>query len=149
MGKKYTNQYTGSEESYTRRKDRMAEKNKHTKKNGSNYHPGAALAHAAAEKINEQERVKLPNWLNVCLFLLFAALIVVLILRLTVFKDNMTVSYLSSLLLGLACGAVFYVRRFFHKKKKGAGYAILTVVLAVVCVVYVGMGLLGLVGLLG
>lgn len=147
MGKKYTNQYTSNEETYTRRKERMTEKNQHSKKNGSNYHPGATLAHAAAEKINQQERVKLPTWLKISLGALFAVLIVVLILRLTVFKDNLTVSYISSLLLGLACGAIFYVRRFFHTKKKGAGYGIISLILAIVCVLYVGMGLLGLFGL--
>ncbi|NLU23927.1 MAG: hypothetical protein GXW99_04230 [Clostridiales bacterium] len=149
MGKKYTNHYTGTEETYTRRKEKMAQKNQHAKKNGSNYHPGAELAKAAAEKINKQERVQLPFWLKTILIILFTALLVTLVLRLTSFKDSMTMSYISSLMLGVACGALFYIRKYYHKEKKGASYGIITLILAVVCVVYTAMGLLGLFGILG
>ena len=102
-----------------------------------------------AEEAKQQERVKLPMWLNITLIALFAAIAVTLILRFTVYKDNLLVNYISSLLLGVTCLVLFYTRRFKHTKKTGAMYSLVTVLLTVMGVVYTGMGLLGILTMFG
>ena len=127
-------------------------KNNHSKKKNSNYSgytAGTYMAGKLAEKARQQERVKLPMWLNITLIALFAAIAVTLILRFTVYKDNLLVNYISSLLLGVTCLVLFYPRRFKHTKKTGAMYSIVTVLLTVMGVVYTGMGLLGILTMFG
>ena len=127
-------------------------KNNHSKKKNSNYGgytAGPYMAGKPAEKAQQQERVKLPMWLNITLIALFAAIAVTLILRVTVYKDNLLVNYISSLLLGITCLVLFYTRRFKHTKKTGAMYSIVTVLLTVMGVVYTGMGLLGILTMFG
>ena len=143
------NQYANQEEA--RRKARgNPNKNVHQKKN-SNYagYAGNPVTQKIIEKANQQERVKLPTWLNIWLAVLFAAIIVVLILRLAVYKDSILLSSLSSLLLGIACLSLFYIRRFKHTKKESAVYKIITVVLTVCGVIYTFMGAVGLLSLAG
>ena len=106
------------------------------------------MAQKVVEKVNKQERVKLPKWLNITLITLFAAIIITLILRLTVYQDSAFLTHLSSLLLGLACGALFYIRKYKHTQKTSALYSIITIVLVVMCVLYVTFGTLGLLGFL-
>ena len=127
-------------------------KNNHSKKKNSNYGgytAGTYMAGKLAEKAKQQERVKLPMWLNITLIALFAAIAVTLILRFTVYKDNLLVNYISSLLLGVTCLVLFYTRRFKHTKKTGAMYSIVTVLLTVMGVVYTSMGLLGILTMFG
>ena len=127
-------------------------KNNHSKKKNSNYGgytAGTYMAGKLPEKAKQQERVKLPMWLNITLIALFAAIAVTLILRFTVYKDNLLVNYISSLLLGVTCLVLFYTRRFKHTKKTGAMYSIVTVLLTVMGVVYTGMGLLGILTMFG
>ena len=127
-------------------------KNNHSKKKNSNYSgytAGTYMAGKLAEKARQQERVKLPMWLNITLIALFAAIAVTLILRFTVYKDNLLVNYISSLLLGVTCLVRFYTRRFKHTKKNSAMYSIVTVLLTVMGVVYTGMGLLGILTMFG
>ena len=145
------NQYANQEESIRKAKGNP-NKNVHHKKKNSNYGgsaTGAYMAQKVVEKVNKQERVKLPKWLNITLITLFAAIIITLILRLTVYQDSAFLTHLSSLLLGLACGALFYIRQFLHKKKEGKIYGLITIALAVFCVIYGGMGLIGLMNALG
>lgn len=127
-------------------------KNNHSKKKNSNYGgytAGTYMAGKLAEKAKQQERVKLPMWLNITLIALFAAIAVTLILRFTVYKDNLLVNYISSLLLGVTCLVLFYTRRFKHTKKNSTMYSIVTVLLTVMGVVYTGMGLLGILTMFG
>ncbi len=127
-------------------------KNNHSKKKNSNYGgytAGTYMAGKLAEKARQQERVKLPMWLNITLIALFAAIAVTLILRFTVYKDNLLVNYISSLLLGVTCLVLFYTRRFKHTKKTGTMYTVVTVLLTVMGVVYTGMGLIGILTMFG
>ena len=127
-------------------------KNNHSKKKNSNYGgytAGTYMAGKLAEKAKQQERVKLPMWLNITLIALFAAIAVTLILRFTVYKDNLLVNYISSLLLGVTCLVLFYTRRFKHTKKNGTMYTVVTVLLTVMGVVYTGMGLIGILTMFG
>ena len=106
-------------------------------------------AQKVAEKVNQQEKVKLPTWLNVTLIAEFAVVLVILILRLTAFKDSAVMTHLSSLTLGITCGTLFYIRKYKHTKKTSAMYSIITILLVVMCLLYTTFGILGLLGFLG
>ena len=107
------------------------------------------MAQKLVDKANQQERVKLPTWLKVYLGVVFAALLTVLMLRLTVDGDSVLLNSLSALLLGVACLSLFYIRRYKHTKKDSALYKIITVLLTVCGVVYTFMGVMGLLALTG
>ena len=117
-------------------------KNIHHKKNNSNYGGGDYQKEKAALKSQATEKVKLPLWLKITLGVLFGVLLAALILRM--YKESLFMNYLTSLLLGLACAALFYTRRFRNSKKDGKLYSVITVLLAIMAVIYGGMGLLGL-----
>ena len=145
------NQYANREDNIRKAKGNP-NKNIHHKKKNSNYGgytAGSYMAQKIMDKANQQERVKLPTWLKVWLGVLFAAVIVVLILRMTVLKDSMPLNYLSALLLGVTCLVLFYIRRFRHTKKSGALYTVVTILLSVMGVVYTGMGIIGLLTIAG
>ena len=145
------NQYANQEENIRKAKGNP-NKNVHHKKKNSNYGgytAGNYMAQKIMDKASQQERVKLPTWLKVWLGVLFAGIIVVLLLRLTVYKDSILLNSLSSLLLGIACLSLFYIRRFKHTKKESPVYKIITVVLTVCGVIYTFMGAVGLLSLAG
>lgn len=145
------NPYPNREEEIRKAKGNPNKNNHSKKKNGNygGYTAGTYMAGKLAEKARQQERVKLPMWLNITLIALFAAIAVTLILRFTVYKDNLLVNYISSLLLGVTCLVLFYTRRFKHTKKNSTMYSIVTVLLTVMGVVYTGMGLLGILTMFG
>ena len=145
------NQYANREEEIRKAKGNP-NKNNHAKKKNSNYGgytTGAYMAQKLAEKGRQQERVKLPLWLNIVLIALFAAIAVTLLLRFTVYKDSQWLNCISSLLLGVTCLVLFYTRRFKHTKKDSTFYTLVTILLTVMGIVYTGMGLIGLVTLAG
>ena len=137
-------------DSYTRQQEAIRKakgnpnKNIHHKKNNSNYGGGDYQREKTAQSAKKPERVKLPLWLKITLGVLFGVLLAALILRMTVYKESLFMNYLTSLLLGLACAALFYTRRFRNSKKDGKLYSVITVLLAIMAVIYGGMGLLGL-----
>lgn len=145
------NQYANREEEIRKAKGNP-NKNYHAKKKNSNYGgytTGNYMAQKIIDKAKQQERVKLPAWMKICLGLLFAGLLVVLILRLTVYKDSVLLNSLSSLLLGVTCLALFYIRRFKHTQKDSGLYKAITVLLTICGVVYTFMGAVGLLTLAG
>lgn len=145
------NQYANQEEAIRKAKGNP-NKNIHAKKKNSNYGgytTGAYMAQKIVDKANQQERVKLPAWLNVTLGVEFGAVLLVLILRLTAFKDSSVMTHLSSLLLGVTCGTLFYIRKYKHTKKNSGLYTVITIVLVVMCLLYTTFGILGLLGFLG
>ena len=73
----------------------------------------------------------------------------VLVLRLTVYQDSILLNSLSSLLLGIACLSLFYIRRFKHTKKDSGLYKAITVILTICGIVYTFMGAVGLLTLAG
>ena len=145
------NPYPNREEEIRKAKGNPNKNNHSKKKNGNygGYTAGTYMVGKLAEKAKQQERVKLPMWLNITLIALFAAIAVTLILRFTVYKDNLLVNYISSLLLGVTCLVLFYTRRFKHTKKNGTMYTVVTVLLTVMGVVYTGMGLIGILTMFG
>ena len=110
---------------------------------------GEMILGIVAERGKQQERVKLPMWLNITLIVLFAAIAVTLILRFTVYKENQLMNYISSLLLGVTCLVLFYTRRFKHTKKDSTFYTLVTVLLTVMGIVYTAMGLIGILTMFG
>ena len=145
------NQYANQEEAIRKAKGNP-NKNIHAKKKNSNYGgytTGTYMAQKIVDKANQQERVKLPTWLNVTLGVEFGAVLLVLILRLTAFKDSSVMTHLSSLLLGVTCGTLFYIRKYKHTKKNSGLYTVITIVLVVMCLLYTTFGILGLLGFLG
>ena len=71
------NQYANQEEAIRKAKGNP-NKNIHSKKKNSNYGgytTGAYMAQKVAEKVNQQEKVKLPTWLNVTLIAEFAVVL--------------------------------------------------------------------------
>lgn len=145
------NQYANQEEAIRKAKGNP-NKNIHAKKKNSNYGgytTGAYMAQKIVDKANQQERVKLPTWLNITLGVEFGAVLLVLILRLTAFKDSSVMTHLSSLLLGVTCGTLFYIRKYKHTKKNSGLYTVITIVLVVMCLLYTTFGILGLLGFLG
>lgn len=127
-------------------------KNIHAKKKNSNYGGTYTAGHYMADKITEKakkrERVALPKGLKAAIAADVVVLVVVLILRMTVFQDNLAVNYATTLLLGLTCAGLFYIRKYYHKEKSGL-YKVIQVILCVFGVLYSVMGIMGLLNLLG
>ena len=148
------NQYANREEEIRKAKGNP-NKNNHSKNKNSNYGgytgsgAGAYMAQKLVERGKQQERVKLPMWLNITLIVLFAAIAVTLVLRFTVYKDSQLMNYISSLLLGITCLVLFYTRRFKHTKKDSTFYTLVTVLLTVMGIVYTAMGLIGILTMSG
>lgn len=119
-------------------------KNIHAKKKNSNYggYNGAAeKAHKAAEK--ESTLNKLPTWMKVTLIVDIVVIVVLLILRLGVLKNNAPLSYITTLFLGLTCAFLAYMRNYQYKKKS-TGYKILQVILMLMAILYIYMGAMGI-----
>ena len=145
------NHYANQEEAIRKAKGNP-NKNVHHKKKNSNYGgytAGNYMAQKIIDKAAQQERVRLPTWLKIWLGVVFGALLVVLVLRLAVYKDSVLLNSLSSLLLGLACLSLFYIRRFKHTKKDSTLYKAITVLLTICGVLYTVMGAVGLLILAG
>ena len=145
------NHYANQEEAIRKAKGNP-NKNVHHKKKNSNYGgytAGNYMAQKIMDKASQQERVQLPTWLKVWLGVVFGALLVVLVLRLAVYKDSVLLNSLSSLLLGVACLSLFYIRRFKHTQKDSTFYKVITVLLTICGVIYTVMGAVGLLILAG
>lgn len=149
-----TNQYANQAEQIRKAKGNP-NKNIHSKKKNSNYGgynatgTGAYVANKLSQKAANREKVKLPTHIKAMLFVLFGAVIVTLILRLAVFPDNLWLTNIGSILLGVACLTLFYVRKNYHKKKEGAGYGIITLLLTIFGVLYTVIGVGGLLTQMG
>ena len=149
-----TNQYANQEEQIRKAKGNP-NKNHHSKKKNSNYRgynatgTGAYMAHKISQKAADREKVQLPLGAKITLGVLFGAVIVTLILRMAVWPDNLWLTNISSLVLGIACLTLFYVRKHYHKKKNGAGYAMITLLLTIFGVLYTVLGVGGLLSLAG
>lgn len=145
------NHYANQEDAIRKAKGNP-NKNVHHKKKNSNYGgytAGNYMAQKIMDKAAQQERVQLPTWLKVWLGVVFGALLVVLVLRLAVYKDSVLLNSLSSLLLGMACLSLFYIRRFKHTQKDSPFYKVITVLLTICGVIYTVMGAVGLLILAG
>ena len=78
----------------------------------------------------------------ICSIYGFGVLSVLLVLE--PLKDNLLMNYVTSRLLGLACAALFYTRQYNSAKKESKLYGVVCVILAIMAIIYGGMGLLGI-----
>ena len=111
-------------------------KNIHAKKKNSNY----GGYNGAEEKSTLN---KLPTLMKVTLIVDIVVIVVLLILRLGVLKNNAPLSYITTLFLGLTCAFLAYMRNYQYKKKSTA-YKILQVILILMAILYIYMGAMGI-----
>ena len=79
-------------------------KNTHAKKKNSNYGGYNGAAEKARKAAEEESTLnKLPTWMKVTLIVDIVVIVVLLILRLGVLKNNAPLSYITTLFLGLSC----------------------------------------------
>lgn len=130
-------------------------RNVHTKRKNSNY-GGYTEAEAkkpatVRDRVEAGKKAQLPKWMQIALFADLGLLAVMLVLRLWVFPDSAAVTFLTTLLLGLTCLFLFYVRRVPTGKKKAdtTFFKVIQGLLLVVGAIYAGMGLVGLASLTG
>lgn len=124
-------------------------KNKHHKKNGSNYHPDRPAAQPITSPRTPQQQAwaNLPSWAKVLFFVMLFVLILVLILRVAVFPESLLMSHIASLALGLACVGLFFMRRQTGSKS-GTPANIFNLVLIGMGLLYLYLGAAGLYTLL-
>ena len=120
-------------------------KNAHQKKNGSNYKGyAAAKMEAEAAKVSKKhEKNKLPVWVIVTMAVIFIVLVAILVLMNTTMKDNLVFGQIATIIIGVCCGVLFYMRRY-TKNPDSKFQDVLYVVLAVMAVVMTFMGAYGL-----
>ena len=118
-------------------------KNIHHKKNGSNYQKdtGSMVRSTSAR----QEPEKMSTTMKVLIGVVFVALV----LRSTVWKDNVVAGAWMMVLVGAVCGLMYYVRKRYPGKRKVGGTmdTVISALLILFCVVYVGMGAMALVAM--
>ena len=125
-------------------------RNNHTKRKNSNYGGYDApvkkkVAAVTGEGRAKSKRRELPTWGKALLLADFAAVLVLLVLRLAVLPDSVVLNHLPTVVLGISCLAVFATRRYQYQfaEKKG-GYTFLQVLLAAIGALYIVMGAAGI-----
>ena len=147
MAKNYNPNNLDQRQAEIRKAKGNPNKNIHHKKKNSNYQGYAAAQRAAETAKAADKRERQPAWIAIVMVAIFVVLIVVLVLMNGVYKDSAIFAQLSSLIIGICCGVLFGLRRFNKEPEKGFQKA-LSVVLAVMAVVYTFMGAYGLIRLL-
>ena len=153
MAKKNNNVYMSNDLDRQQAEIRKAKgnpnKNVHHKKNNSNYQgyvAGKKSAEAARAKEYAQQQ-RQPVWVTVTMVVIFVVLIAMLVLMNGVMKDSAIFAQIATLVIGVSCGILFYLRRF-SKQPDNKFQKVLSIVLAVMAVVYTFMGAYGLLKLL-
>ena len=87
--------------------------------------------------------------MKVLIGVVFGALVAALVLRSTVWKDNVVAGAWMMVLVGAVCGLMYYVRKRYPGKRKVGGTmdTVISALLILFCVVYVGMGAMALVAM--
>ena len=111
-------------------------KNVHHKKNGSNYQ-------------KDTGSMVRSTTMKVLIGVVFVVLVAALVLRSTVWKDNVVAGAWMMVLVGAVCGLMYYVRKRYPGKRKVGGTmdTVISALLILFCVVYVGMGAMALVAM--
>ncbi|MBE6919816.1 MAG: hypothetical protein E7469_09065 [Ruminococcaceae bacterium] len=120
-------------------------KNVHQKKNGSNY-KGYAAAKKEAEAAKAKGKVvrnQLPTWVSVTMAIIFVVLVGILVLMNTVMKESLIFGQIATIVIGVCCGILFYMRRY-TKSPDSKFQDVLYIILAVMAVVMIFMGGYGL-----
>ena len=149
MAKKYDPNNYDQQQANIRKAKGNPNKNVHQKKNGSNYrgYAAAKLDAEAAKAEKQREKNRLPMWVTITMAAIFAVLVAILVLMNTTFKDNLIFGQIATILIGVSCGILFYMRNY-TKSPNSKFQDILYVILAVMAVVMIIMGCYGLIQLL-
>lgn len=121
---------------------------KRTRKN-SDYKTAATAARDAAPKQNNTRRNPWPTSIKILLGVMLGILVVCLILRFTALKDSLVLSYITTLMLGLCSGALYFIRRKYPSPKSGKLDGVFNAILIVFALIYSFMGAWGLLELFG
>lgn len=149
MAKNYNPNNLDQRQAEIRKAKGNPNKNIHHKKKNSNYqgYSAAQRADAAARMEDKHQKERQPAWVTIVMIIIFVVLIAVLVLMNGAMKDNAVFAQAATLTIGLSCGVLVYLQRF--NKNPGSGFQkVLTIVLAVMAVVYSFMGAYGLIKLL-
>ena len=119
-------------------------KNVHAKRNGSNY-KGTQSARNAAEKMADlnqpKKRQKMAPQVRISMWIMVLIAVAGIVLENTVFRGNEPANGIMMILLGIACGVVYYTRRTTSGSKESSGIdKVLDVVLILICVFYIFLG---------
>ena len=92
-----------------------------------------------------------PTKVKVTLGILFGILVAALILRLAVpsLKENLLLNNLTTLLLGISCGALYFIRKDYPAPKASKLDGVVNAVLIVFALFYGVMGVWGLIRMVG
>lgn len=149
MAKNIDNMNPLSTNSLTRTHSKeMAKKSggKKTRKN-SDYKTDATQRAAAAKQPAKKQTW--PLSVKLVLGVLLVTLVVCLLLRLSVWKDSLLLGYITTLLLGLSCGTLYFIRRRYPAPKTSKLDGVFNAILIVFALLYTFMGGWSLLSLLG
>lgn len=125
---------------------------KRTRKN-SDYKTTATAARQAQSQAQSQapQKAPWPTKVKVTLGILFGILVAALILRLAVpsLKENLLLNNLTTLLLGISCGALYFIRKDYPAPKASKLDGVVNAVLIVFALFYGVMGVWGLIRMVG
>ena len=93
-------------------------KNIHHKKNGSNYQKDTGSMVRSTS--TRQEPEKMSTTMKVLIGVVFGALVAALVLRSTVWKDNVVAGAWMMVLVGAVCVLRYYVRKRYPGKRRWA-----------------------------
>ena len=123
-------------------------KNVHHKKKNSNYHGYSAQRTTESAKTDsQQKKPRQPLWVSLVMLGIFIILIVVLVMMNGSMKENAVFAQGATLAIGLCCATLVFLQHFSKEPPKGFQKG-LSIVLAVMGVVYSFMGAYGLIKLL-
>ena len=123
---------------------------KRTRKN-SDYQTAATAARQAQAQSQTARKAPWPTKVKVTLGILFGILVAALILRLAVpsLQDNPLLNNLTTLLLGISCGALYFIRKDYPAPKASKLDGVVNAVLIVFALFYGVMGVWGLIRMVG
>lgn len=123
---------------------------KRTRKN-SDYQTAATAARQAQAQSQAAQKAPWPTKVKVTLGILFGILVAALILRLAVpsLQDNPLLNNLTTLLLGISCGALYFIRKDYPAPKASKLDGVVNAVLIVFALFYGVMGVWGLIRMVG
>lgn len=121
---------------------------KRTRKN-SDYKTTATAARQAQSQA--PQKAAWPTKVKVTLGILFGILVAALILRLAVpsLQDNPLLNNLTTLLLGISCGALYFIRKDYPAPKASKLDGVVNAVLIAFALFYGVMGVWGLIRMVG
>lgn len=123
---------------------------KRTRKN-SDYQTAATAARQAQAQSQAARKAPWPTKVKVTLGIMFGVLVACLVVRLAVpsLQDNPLLNNLTTLLLGISCGALYFIRKDYPAPKASKLDGVVNAVLIVFALFYGVMGVWGLIRMVG